>query len=322
MSFRASLGVTVLVASLLAAAPCRAQCVADTDCKGSRKCLGGQCVEAPVAPGSPALPPPPPTLPPAALPPTGPGGLHVTASSPATVHIDGQEKGKTPLELSGLTPGEYHVRVEFEVGGETRRRLHVHPGETTRAFFEPSRARQVAQHRRGATFGFEVAYDSLLAVESGHVPAGRLGFATNVGLGAGVDFRTGVELRLGGRIHWKGGGPIFVGGVPVMFQFNLGSVFTLALGGEGSFLYNSDFPVGELTLHEGSASKTVTVRRPVMGFLAGPRASIMTFRMGSKRSAELGVVGGFLFPVALSQNVKQAEFSFAHASLQFTYLFL
>jgi serine/threonine-protein kinase len=72
-------------------------------------------------------------LPSAAAPtetPPGPGTLKVSSTPPASVVLDGEPKGRTPLSLSALVPGAYALVLTTDDGRMYHERVSIGPGET------------------------------------------------------------------------------------------------------------------------------------------------------------------------------------------------
>lgn len=145
----------------------------------------------------------------------------------------------------------------------------------------------------GGAMGFAVAGgdSGVLGILS------RQGLVLNVGLTPAVDFRTGLDALLGG---WSEG---FVGlsSVPVELRFNLGTVYTMMLGGSVGF---GGAEVG----HEVA---------PLV--LASATCSLSTFRFGAQRQFEVSALGGMLFVVAPGEGVAGLG---PRADLVFTWLAL
>ncbi|MFH1466817.1 MAG: hypothetical protein ABIO70_20705 [Pseudomonadota bacterium] len=137
----------------LAAAPARAGCTKDTDCKGARICNPeGRCVDPTPCPPCPCVEThaPPPAPPPAPVPapavPPGPDALVITMSGDAPV---------TGIEV--VCPGGFRQRVSFEervatVAGVPAEACSINFKGPTSARYQPVRGGQsLTCHLQGTT---------------------------------------------------------------------------------------------------------------------------------------------------------------------------
>jgi hypothetical protein len=79
----------------------------------------------------PETPPPPPPPPVVNVAPDV-GIIHVEASTPGQVYIDGVEAGPTPADVHDVRPGKHRVRVKFSEGASDNQIVVVTSGETAR----------------------------------------------------------------------------------------------------------------------------------------------------------------------------------------------
>lgn len=217
------------------------------------------------------------------------GTVHFVSSAPARVWMGGLDRGPTPLTLQ-LPAGQHTVRIVFDEGGEKRGRIVVRPGESGTFSAEPSRFRQTSAFRRGTKLGLQVggSLDLYESEEEADPPGVSLGLIVNHQLNPFVDLRTGLDLRW--RIHATGS--FYSAIVPLGFHFNLGSVYTMAIGIEGGLAILREVPVGELYVLGRSGGWYRQVLGDAYGITGGPYASITTVRVGSRRQLELGFRGG------------------------------
>jgi hypothetical protein len=108
--------------------------------------------------------------------------------------------------------------------------------------------------------------------------AGSGGGFLNVGLSPAVDLRVGLRLQYGAF-------PILA--FPVTFRFNLGSVYSIALGA------NIGYRWAKGNFNDGYATTVASEK----GLSLGPEVSFLNFRFGRKREFEAAAVQGLAWPM-------------------------
>jgi hypothetical protein len=335
-----AVGVLAFALALLQPLAARAGgCLRDNECKGDRICQNGQCVDptasaaardsavAPVPEARPALPSQPANSPPyspwptpeaASLPgqmsqgvsppagnagivpygivPSAVGGpqqmlaaLVVVADQPGTVSLDGAPKGVTPIQIPNLPSGAHRIEVAFPDGARYEEDLQLLPGETRQVMAIPSGTSHAAAIRSGARFGLEGG-GGWWAREEHFGGGASSGAFANFGLARFLDLRAGLRLGAG---HTKYSNYLFT--APANLRFNIGSVYSMLIGTEFGWL------------SEGS-----------YGWFAfyGGEVSFATFRFGSKRQFEIGLVHGVGMYTRSSGKV------FGRNNVLFSFLFL
>jgi hypothetical protein len=273
-----------------------------------------------------ALPRPPSTTSAAA---STAGTVRVSSTEPGTVFVDGGQVGKMGtegFEISGLTPGLHRVKVEFDSGGSGEERVTVSAGSTADVSMEASTARQVFRHREGAHWGIGVGpflevspvYKWRLSVCSAtgctatdekkdrSVGGGAaIEGLFNFGLAPAVDFRASLQVGVGGGIQ---GRFAFAPSALVGLRFNLGSIYTMAVGFRAGVAIGEAPGSGDPGYVDGSSSAVVPH--------FGPEVSILSFRFGESREFELDASAVLLIPTGNFDGPG------VHTDLTFRYLFL
>ena len=242
----------------------RAGCDKDTDCKGERVCVEAQCVEPTAvgpAVGADATPSPPPSESVAT------GTVKITSDLPGDVRIDGGVIGRTPLEQSGLPPGNHELRVDFDAGGNRKQRIMILGGQTVEVHVVPSEARDTASHREGLKLGISAGAHVMAATQVGIGILGDPGFIMNVGLIPAVDLRFGIHPTMGAVFNKHGGQFALAPRVPFHVRFNLGSVYSMVVG----------LQVGAMAQPEAEHAT----------WMVGPELSALSFRFGEQRQLEV-----------------------------------
>jgi hypothetical protein len=244
------------------------------------------------------------------------GGIHVGAGKPGKVVVDGEDKGATPLELKDLKPGTYRVRVELEDGTLQDEDIEVVAGETQRMFVEPSTAFSAGRARAGTHFGFSVGGGGWLG--KFEKPGGygmAAGFA-NIGLSKGMDLRFGVAGMVGTVQRMK---TVVLFGVTGAARFNLGSVYTIWIGGMLGVHHES--PEVEVQ-SQGCSTNYDRINKSETGVLVSPELSVATFRFGSRREFEFSLSHGLAVPVTKSQDVGTDDLLILYNTVTFSMLLL
>ena len=140
------------------------------------------------------------------------------------------------------------------------------------------------QYRDGVRLGGSVGVGAFW-----FYPLGNLRFVLNVGIVPAIDFRTGLDVSAGG---WKENGMLFIG-APATFELNMGSIFSMMIGGELGF-YAVERP-GDC--YEEGYNSMPCPSYVDKGFWGGPTASIAKFRFGDKRQFELGEISTGVFGI-------------------------
>ena len=250
------------------APPPKPECTADGDCAGEAVCVDGACSQPP-PPGPPT--PPPPTEPPAPVPP--PTKPPATKPPPATPTPTPQEPEPEP---TGDEPDE------------------------------PTSPGDYGAHRKGLHAGLELSADPSF---SGALDFGILGsaaFVGNLGISPLVDLRAG--LRASGGFFPSPEAFMGFVGIPLQARFNLGSVYSILVGGAAGMSISDQAGVQSL------------------GGYAGPEGSVLSFRLGAERQIELTVLHRVVWTLG-DTTIKDPVLNsqtrlFVHNSLQLTYLFL
>jgi hypothetical protein len=246
------------------------------------------------------------------------GSLEITSRASGTVSIDGKAHGQPPIRLEDLDPGRYVVTIEFdELGGGRREVVEVRGGSLAKIYFEPSLAREKAAYRRGLNFGAAVGPSVVMDYFEEYFGGGvRASFLLNVGIIPAVDFRTGLDVMMGG-LYAGYNATRFAGffTVPAQLHFNLGSVYTIMVGGVVGVS-----TVERVLSREFSATQveTTTERREVF-VTGGPTASVATFRFGDRRQFELSLQNTML---AAGPYKRDGVTVFGRTDATFTMLFL
>jgi hypothetical protein len=235
------------------------------------------------------------------------GKIHIAATGPGKVSLDGQDKGTLPLDMTDLYPGTYHVRVELDDGTVDERDVEVAAGRVKGIFVASSPAQIAFLGRKGLHLGFEVGGGPLhywphgySYVHSDSTPFASGGVFLNVGLGPAVDFRAGLRLQL-----WS----VALVGLPVSFRFNIGPVYSITLGANMGYRWGAksqtNWPDSVVT--EG-------------GVFLGPEISLLTFRFGEKNHFEVAMVQGLACPITTNEDHGHGPYVF-YDTLAFSRLF-
>jgi hypothetical protein len=169
---------------------------------------------------------------------------------------------------------------------------------------EPSASAQAAERRRGLRLAGGISAGDTAAKYQGIGISPELGF--NYGVAPAFDLRFGGRLMLSNTEI----GFIALAGVPVSARFNLGSTFSLGLGGFVGVRNAISRP-----RETGSGAGE---RERETGLAAGPEVFPAILRLGAKRDLEVGLVLGALFAVTSSSDRGYGEV--IHAAVNVTYL--
>jgi hypothetical protein len=243
------------------------------------------------------------------------GGLRIEASAPGRVVVDGQDKGPAPVDLTGVTPGNHAIRVDFDNGTSQSDETAVWAGSVRRVVVEPSAWDVAGKARSGAHPGITAAAGVWLKGWTGTGPALGAGAFYNFGVSRAVDVRVGVNVMgaaLGQRDFVDNASLGLLAGVPLSVRFNLGPVYTMMIGANVGY-YRIEGRGGESVLGAPNSSgpaeyitgRWVRVDSPFVfstysGLFVGAEASIATFRFGSRRQYEFGLVQSLTVPVSRS----------------------
>ena len=309
-------------------------CVRDSECKGNRICENGQCIDPRDATDTrggfgiavptrepPAIFAPPPTSAPAqreagttqtapapnaspwpatpAIPANQVGGaqqmlavlVEVVVEQPGMVSLDGEPRGMAPVQIPNLPSGAHRLAVTFQDGGSYEEDLDLSPGETRQVIASPSRASRGAAARRGVCLGLEGS-GGIWARDDHFGGGASSGVFANFGLTSVLDLRVGTRVGIG---HTKYDNYLVT--APVSLRLNFGSIYSMMIGTELGWFYEEN--------HSWAA-------------LYGAEASFATFRLGSRRQFEVGLVHG----IGVYERSSSTK-TFAHAAnVVFSVLFL
>ncbi len=190
------------------------------------------------------------------------GGLKVLANQPgASVYIDGQLVGKTPLTLDNVAVGDHLIEVKLSGYYDAKQPIRIDGGDTKVLSAElavvptgPS-ATDVARRHRSSSSLSAVTLDTTkvtLDLAAGYMPFGQLRLTVgawrhakrNLGLDAGIEARTNGYFSEGGahaKFQFLKAGPVALGtdlylgggGGPQgrnTFSFEYGILLTLLFG--------------------------------------------------------------------------------------------
>lgn len=269
-----------------------------------------QCASATPAP--PAAPAPVPfgamSAPASTLAP-GDAVLDISAALPATITLDDAEVGRTPVHITAVKPGVYVIRAVFDGGAELTRKVRILSGEVARVVFEapPTLLRRGHHQAFGVSAGMLNEENKL---GGGIAPE----YDLNIGISKGMDFRVGGRLLLGPTDK----GFVTTVGVPVSVRFNLGSTYSIGLGGS--------LGLRVAPAHHSSCENVpptvdvVCASHPTeMGFFAGPEIDPLVLHLGAKRGLEVALVASALFPLTTTESEAYVLF---HFGIGFTYVLL
>jgi hypothetical protein len=264
-------------------------------------------------------PPPVPVVPaPAAaavVAPTSLGGrLVVTGTAPGNVFLDRGQVGRTPLDLPAVPAGFHRVTVEFDGGGNTTKLVTVIANQTTEVAVERSASAGVFAYRSGVHLG--VTADGLAyAGDLKGIGGGVMPFV-NFGLSPGIDLRLGAMLNAsnnGRKNEDATGGSAWSFGGSATLRVNLGSFYTMSIGGRFGYMHVKTDELSEQPSSDGTFVLTPVADVRAAAFVAG-EVSPLTFRFGPHREIEAGydaVVGA----------IPGKTHAFLDNELQLTYLF-
>lgn len=226
------------------------------------------------------------------------GHLQVQVDKPGIVYIDDHQVGtvySAPLLVQGIPAGCRCVAVRYHAGGSSVKRVRVVEGQTLAVMVEPTPTRKLFAHREGFHVGLAVggALFAGFGQWSSLGGGGRASFVANVGVGPAFDFRTGVDAFLG---QWEDGVATFIG-VPLKAHFNIGTVYTMMVGGLVGF--QSAAKVLQDCSWDSTTFTTTCENNKRRGASVfwGPTLSVLTFRFGDKRQFELAADQSFLFAI-------------------------
>jgi len=154
------------------------------------------------------------------------GSIHVEASAPGRVIVDGGVVGPAPADVQAAAAGRHKVRVEFDAGGSRQEIVLVQGGQTAQVRLEaPIR-------------------DTFLLGPLGIEAALKLGYGSN-------DYKFGVGGRAGLSIYG------LYGGFSVVHFLGTEGISTTTIGGEVGYGF---------TIHIADAPGWAVIIRPLLGF--------------------------------------------------------
>jgi hypothetical protein len=200
----------------------------------------------------------------------GMGTLSIgTGCLAADVFVDDRQVAKDAVRVEAGA-GVHRIRADYGGGDEEIRLVYVNPGVVLDVPIDPPRSRCFADLRHGLHYGVGLGIVPTIVTSRDTMALGpRFVFALNYGVAPAVDLRTGLQASFERRLFGDGDpvrSPVLVAlDVPLHVRFNIGSVYTLGLGGDIGFVTDTT----------------------AKGFAAGPWINLLGFRMGSRGQWEL-----------------------------------
>lgn len=241
------------------------------------------------------------------------GQLHIEASAPARVRIDGGDAGRAPISVEGVSPGRHLVRVDFDEGGSEQKQVYVQSGQRTALMVQAPAYTQAGRYRRGLHFLLGGG-PFFHAMTGGTTGRGAFGGGAQINAGLNFGLTSGrADLRLLGLVNagtfgtYYGGGTMagFELGVRPSVRLNFGSKYAMELGLRMALFYDRHDYMPRIF------EKRIETRT---AFEVGPEISVLSFRFGDLRQFEVTLWHAAIFNTAGYMQIQNG--------LGFTYLFL
>ncbi len=250
-------------------------------------------------------PSPSPSAPvPVLVPNAGAGSIHVEATAPGRVLVDGSLVGPAPADVAAAAPGSHLVRVEFADGSSQQERILVQAGQISNvSIASPDSAPNFAA-RNGIHFGVGAAPTFVFFPGFGGDRAfGGLAasFLLDVAINPEMAFRASGFVQ-----PMQGAYTLMPIGVSAGVHFNLSTTYTMGVGLRGGALLIA----GTNGVNGGA--------------LFGPEVSVAGFRFGAKREMSVELmnrVGFYKFP-NIDRFVSTPIEATFESAVGFNYLFL